>query len=99
MEEFCIFIAAEKYENTKQNKMRQANLLQVLSREERVKRSKIRTFFHCNTLVKEKNGVAYKPSTLTYFQRSVQRHLNTKGSTVNLLKEVGFKLLNFLERC
>ena len=72
--------------------MRQANLVQVLSREERVIRSKIRTFFHCNTLVKEKNGVAFKPSSLTYFQRSVQRHLNTKGSTVNLLNEVGFKL-------
>ena len=79
--------------------MRQANLVQVLSIEERVKRSKIRTFSHCSTLVKEKSGIAYKPLTIMYFQRSVQRHLNTKGSTVNLLKEVGFKLLNFLERC
>ena len=48
-------------------------------------------FFHHNAIVREKNDVAYKPSTLTYFQRSVQRHLNTKGLTVNLLKEVSFK--------
>ena len=56
-------------------------------------------FFLCKTFVKQKNSVAYKASTLTYFQRSVQRHLNTKGSTVNLLKEVSFELLNFLEKC
>ena len=80
------------------NKIRQANLVQALSKEERVEGSKGRTFFHCNTFVKEKNGVSYKPATLTYFQRSVQRQLNPKDSTVNLQKEDGFKLLNFLER-
>ena len=50
-------------------KIRQANFVQVLSREERVNRSKIHTFSHCNTLVKEKNDVEYKPTFLTYFER------------------------------
>ena len=99
MNEFWIFIADQKSEKYKTYiTIRKANLVQVLSREEQVKGSKRRTFFHVKTFVKEKNGVAYKPSTLTYFQRSVQRNLNTKGSTVNLLKEDGFKLLRFLER-
>ena len=40
----------------------------------------------------------YKVPTLTSFQQSVQRHLDTKGSTVNLQKEDGIKHLNFLEK-
>ena len=80
------------------NKIRKGNLVQVLSKEVWVEGSKRRTFFRCKTLVKEKNGIAYKPSTLTYFQQSVQRHLNTKGSTVNLQIKDCFKLLKFLER-
>ena len=74
------------------NKIRQANLLQVFSKEEGVEESKRRTFSHYKTFVKQKNGVGYKPSTFTYFQRNVHRHLNTKSSTANLQKEHGFIL-------
>ena len=100
MKEVCIFIADQKSENTKHpTKIRQANLVQVLSKEERVEWSKRRTFFRCKTFAKEKNGVANKPSTLTYFQRSVQLHLNTRDSTENLQREHSVKLLKFLARC
>ena len=75
MREFCIFIAERKSENTKRTtKIWQANLVQVLLREEWVDASKRRTFF-----------------PLQSFDSYV-------FSTVNLLKEIGFKLLNFLER-
>ena len=69
--------------------------MQVLSKEEGVQESKRRTFSHCKTFVKQKNGVACEPSTFTYFQRSVHRHLNTKSLTVNLKKEHGFMLSEF----
>lgn len=42
--------------------------------------------------VTKKNGEVYEPSTLTSFQRSIQRYLNSKGSTANLLKGDEFKL-------
>ena len=80
------------------NKIWEANLVQTLWKEERVEGSKRRIYLHCSTFVKEKNNVVYKPSTLTYFQRSVQRHLNPKGSMGNLQKEDDFAFLNFLER-
>ena len=35
--------------------------------------------------------MAYKPATFAYFQLSIQWHLSTKGSTVNLHKD-DFKL-------
>ena len=96
MNEFRIFIAKiGKYKEY--IKIRHANFVQGLSKE-RLYGSKRRTFFYCKIFVKGKNGVACKPSNLTYFQRSVHRHLKTKGSTVNLQKEDGFKLLKFLER-
>ena len=94
LNESWIFIAEQKSEKyIIYNKIRQANLMQVLSKEERVERSKRRTF-SSEIFVKKKNGVTYKPATLysTYFQRSIQRHLNPKGSLVNLQKEDGFKL-------
>ena len=75
--------------------------MQVLSEEERVEGSKRRALSHCKTFARKKNGVRYNPATFTYFQRSIQRHLNTvntKGSMENLPKEDGFKPLNFLEK-
>ena len=95
MNEFCIFIAdqkSEKYITCKKT------LCKFWSKEKRVERSKIRTFFLCKTFVK-KIGVAYKPATLTYSILRIQRRLNPKNSTVNLQKEDCFKVLNFLERC
>ena len=78
MKEFCIFIGDQKSKNTKHTtKYDKQTVCKFWSKEERVEGSKRRTFFHCKTSVKEKNGVAHKLSTLTYFQRSVQRHLNT----------------------
>ena len=48
IKEFCIFIADQKIRKYKTyNKIRQGSLVQVLSRDERVKRTKIHTFFHC----------------------------------------------------
>ena len=32
----------------------------------------------------QKRKMAYKPAALVYFQLSIQWHLDTKGSTVNL---------------
>ena len=64
------------------NKIRQANLLQVLSKEEGVEGSKRRTFSHRKTFVKQKNGVAYEPSTFTYFQRNV--HRSSSGNSKKL---------------
>ena len=64
--EFCIFFLLIRNRNTQTyNKIRQENLVQVLSKEEGIEGSERRTFFHCKTFVKEKNGVAYKPSTFS----------------------------------
>ena len=96
MNKYCFFIADQKSENTKHTTKYNK---QKFCREKNAQREvKDVLFSHCKTFVKEKNGVAYKPATLTYLQRFVQRHINTKGSTVNLQKEDGFKLLTFLEK-
>ncbi|KAK3749120.1 hypothetical protein QZH41_004667 [Actinostola sp. cb2023] len=42
--------------------------------------------------VAKKNGDQYEPGTLTSFQRSIQRYLNTQGSKANILKGDEFKL-------
>ena len=66
MKEFCIFVTDQKIGKYKTyNKIRQVSLVQVLSREERVKRSKILTFLHCNTLVK---SIGCLPFILVYKQ-------------------------------
>ena len=58
MNEFCIFIADQKSEKCiTYNKVRQKTLCKFWSKEKRVERSKIRTFFLCKTFVK-KIGVA-----------------------------------------
>ena len=100
MKEFWIFIADQKSDKyITYNKIRQANLVQVLvERRMSTEKSKIHIFFLFKTFVKKKNIIVYKPATLMYFQLSNQRHLNSKGSTMNLQKEYCFKLLNFFER-
>ena len=40
---------------------------------------------------KKKDGSQYEPVSLTSLQRSLQRYLNDKGSTINLFKDEGFK--------
>ena len=55
-------------------------------------------FFPLQNFREKENGVPYKPATVTYFQLSIQQHLDSKDSTVNLPKDDCFKLLNFLER-
>ncbi|XP_044178600.1 uncharacterized protein LOC122960461 [Acropora millepora] len=39
---------------------------------------------------KKKDGGPYEPSTLTSFQRSLQRYLKDKGSKLNILKDTDF---------
>ncbi|XP_068723969.1 uncharacterized protein [Montipora capricornis] len=39
---------------------------------------------------KKKDGGPYEPSTLTSFQRSLQRYLKGKGSKLNILKDKEF---------
>ena len=83
MKEFCIFITDQKSENTTSKPCASF----VRRRTRRGKRKMY--FFHHKTSVKRK--MAHKPATLAYFQLSIQWHLNTKGSTVNLHKD-DFKL-------
>ena len=45
-----------------------------------------RFFMH----IRKKDGGVYEPSTLTAFQRSIQRYLNDRGSSVNILKDQEF---------
>ena len=86
--EFWIFIADQKSENTKHTtKYDKQILCKFWSKEERVERSKRRTFSLFKTNAKKKYGVAYKPSTLTYFQRTIQRDLNPKGYIGELAKK------------
>ena len=40
--------------------------------------------------IRKKDGGVYEPSTLTAFQRSIQRYLNDRGSSVNILKDQQF---------
>jgi integrase len=40
--------------------------------------------------IRKKDGGVYEPSSLTAFQRSIQRYLNDKGSNVNILKDQEF---------
>ena len=81
MKKFCIFIANQKLENTRPTtKYNKQTLTNFWSKEERIEGTKIRTFSHCNTLVKEKNGVAYKPSSLTYFQVSLTFNVTSTQS-------------------
>lgn len=40
--------------------------------------------------VRKKDGGPYEPSTLTSYQRSLQRYLNDKGSKLNILKDQEF---------
>ena len=42
--------------------------------------------------VKKLDGTKYEPVSLTCFQRSLQRSLNEKGSDVNIIDGVKFKL-------
>ena len=51
------------------NKIRQANLLQVLSKEG-VEGSKRCTFSHCKPFIKQKNGVAYKAFNSEFTERT-----------------------------
>lgn len=41
--------------------------------------------------IKKKDGSAYKPATLSCFQRSLQRYLNDKNSNINILKDQEFQ--------
>ena len=41
--------------------------------------------------IKKKDGKQYEPTSLTSLHRSLQRHLNDKGSPINLLKDELFK--------
>ena len=38
----------------------------------------------------KKDGSVYEPSTLTSFQRSIQRQLNISNSTLNIFKDAEF---------
>ena len=97
--EFWIFIDDRKSEKCiTYNKINKQTLCKFWSKEKRVVRSKICAFFLSKTFAKKKNGVLYKPATLTYFQLSIQQHLNPKNSMVNLQRDDCFKLLNFLGR-
>jgi hypothetical protein len=40
--------------------------------------------------ITKKDGSVYEPSSLTSFQRSIQRHLNFSNSTLNIFKDVEF---------
>ena len=42
--------------------------------------------------IKKKDGEQYEPTTLTSFQRSLQRYLNDHGSTLNIVKDQQFSL-------
>ena len=39
----------------------------------------------------KKNGEEYEPDTISGFQRSIQRYLSEKGSSVNILKDKDFE--------
>ena len=55
MNKFWIFIADQKSEKyRKYNKIQEADLVQVLSKEERIERSNICTFFLCKFSLKRK---------------------------------------------
>ena len=40
--------------------------------------------------IQKKNGEEYEPDTISGFQRSIQRYLSEKGSSVNILKDKDF---------
>ena len=100
MNEFCILIVDQKSDNTKHTtKYDKQTLSKFFRKKNKLREARLRrSFFHCKTFVKEKNGVAYKPSTLTYFHQNVQQHFNTIGSKVYLQKENGIEPLKFLPR-
>ena len=41
--------------------------------------------------IRKKNGEEYEPDTISGFQRSIQRYLSEKGSSVNILKDKNFE--------
>jgi len=41
--------------------------------------------------IRKKNGREYEPDSISGFQRSIQRYLSEKGSSVNILKEKDFE--------
>ena len=41
--------------------------------------------------IRKKNGEEYEPDTISGFQRSIQRYLSEKGSSVNILKDKDFE--------
>ena len=45
--------------------------------------------FFTNT--RKKNGEEYEPDTISCFQRSIQRYLGERGSSVNILKDKDFE--------
>ena len=40
--------------------------------------------------IRKRNGDVYEPSSLTAFQRSLQRYLNDKNSTINVFQDQAF---------
>ena len=41
--------------------------------------------------IRKKNGQEYEPDSISGFQRSIQRYLSKKGSSVNILKDKDFE--------
>ena len=41
--------------------------------------------------IRKKNGQEYEPDSISGFQRSIQRYLSDKGSSVNILKDKDFE--------
>ena len=41
--------------------------------------------------IRKKNGQEYEPDSISGFQRSIQRYLSEKGSSVNILKDKDFE--------
>ena len=41
--------------------------------------------------IRKKNGQEYEPDSISGFQRSIQRNLSKKGSSVNILKDKDFE--------
>ncbi|CAB4045682.1 Hypothetical predicted protein, partial [Paramuricea clavata] len=98
MAEIDSFIEQQRPENTTKKTTYDLNIWQrfCLSRNEGRKLNEIPSnelnlllckFFMTIT---KKDGSVYEPSSLTSFQRSIQRHLNFSNSTLNIFKDVEF---------
>ena len=49
--------------------------------------------------IRKKNGQEYEPDSISGFQRSIQRYLSEKGSSVNILKDKEFEKSTKGSRC